>query len=173
MLLLLLLSTLYSLLLSTTTQHYLLLPTTTHYNLLPTTYYLLPTTYSYYYYCYHYYDYYYYHYHYHYYYYYDSLLRLTSQRKFRRNFRVTDIQQLFNHHSSYTTHQISWQVQQFVNLHVQISWQVQYKMRFREIADARNAVFFNRTGGFEPGKSSSAERLLRDGLGSCSVGRPF
>ena len=31
-------------------------------------------------------------------------------------------------------------------------------MRFREIADARNAVFFNRTGGFEPGKSSSAER---------------
>ena len=97
----------------------------------------------------------------------------TSQRKFRRNFRVTDIQQLFNHHSSYTTHQISWQVQQFVNLHVQISWQVQYKMRFREIADARNAVFFNRTGGFEPGKSSSAERLLRDGLGSCSVGRPL
>ena len=95
------------------------------------------------------------------------------QRKFRRNFRVTDIQQLFNHHSSYTTHQISWQVQQFVNLHVQISWQVQYKMRFREIADARNAVFFNRTGGFEPGKSSSAEQLLRDGLGSCSVGRPF
>ena len=94
------------------------------------------------------------------------------QRKFSlQNFRVTDIQQLFNHHSSYTTHQISWQVQQFVNLHVQISWQVQYKMRFREIADARNAVFFNRTGGFEPGKSSSAERLLRDGLGSWSVGR--
>ena len=30
-----------------------------------------------------------------------------------------------------------------VNLHVQISWQAQYKMRFREIADARNAVFFN------------------------------
>ena len=81
----------------------------------------------------------------------------TDQRKFRRNFRVTDIQQLFNHHSSYTTHQISWQVQQFVNLHVQISWQAQYKMRFREIADARNAVFFNRTGGFEPGKSSSAD----------------
>ena len=95
---------------------------------------------------------------------------IYDQRKFRRNFRVTDIQQLFNHHSSYTTHQISWQVQQFVNLHVQISWQVQYKMRFREIADARNAVFFNRTGGFEPGKSSSAERLLR---GSCSVGRPL
>ena len=41
-------------------------------------------------------------------------------------------------------------------------------MRFREIADARNAVFFNRTGGFEPGKSSSAERRLRDGLGSWS-----
>ena len=35
-------------------------------------------------------------------------------------------------------------------------------------ADARNAVFFNRTGGFEPGKSSSAERRLRDGLGSRS-----
>ena len=64
--------------------------------------------------------------------------------------------------------QISWQVQHFVNLHVQISWQAQYKMRFREIADARNAVFFNRTGGFEPGKSSSAERRLRDGLGSWS-----
>ena len=64
--------------------------------------------------------------------------------------------------------QISWQVQHFVNLHVQISWQVQYKMRFREIADARNAVFFKRTGGFEPGKSSSAERRLRDGLGSWS-----
>ena len=60
-----------------------------------------------------------------------------------------------------------------MNLHVQISWQVHYKMRFREIADARNAAFFNRTGGFEPGKSSSAERLLRDGLGSCSVGRPL
>ena len=94
---------------------------------------------------------------------------------------------LIIHHSSYTTHQISWQVQQFVNLHVQISWQVQhfvnlqvqiswqvqYKMRFREIADARKAVFFNRTGGFEPGKSSSAERRLRDGLGSWSVGRPL
>ena len=69
--------------------------------------------------------------------------------------------------------QISWKVQHFVNLQVQISWQVQYKMRFREIADARNAVFFNRTGGFEPGKSSSAERRLRDGLGSWSDGRPF
>ena len=69
--------------------------------------------------------------------------------------------------------QISWQVQHFVNLQVQISWQVQYKMRFREIADARNAAFFNRTGGFEPGKSSSAERRLRDGLGSWSVGRPL
>ena len=93
-----------------------------------------------------------------------------DQRKFSvQNFRVTDIQQLFNHHSSYTTHQISWQVQHFVNLQVQISWPVQYKMRFREIADARNAVFFNRTGGFEPGKSSSAERRLRDGLGSRSL----
>ena len=29
-------------------------------------------------------------------------------------------------------------------------------------------LFFNRTGGFEPGKSSSAERRLRDGLGSWS-----
>ena len=63
---------------------------------------------------------------------------------------------------------ISWQAQHFVNLHVQISWQAQYKMRFREIADARNAVFFSRTGGFDPGKSSSAERRLRDGLGSFS-----
>ena len=41
-------------------------------------------------------------------------------------------------------------------------------MRFREIADARNAVFFNRKGGFEAGKSSFAERRVRDGLGSCS-----
>ena len=55
-----------------------------------------------------------------------------------------------------------------VNLHAQISWQVQYKMRFREIADARNAAFFYGTGGFEPGKSSSAERRLRDGFGSWS-----
>ena len=43
--------------------------------------------------------------------------------------------------------QSSWQAQHFVNLQVQISWQAQYKMRFREIADARNAVFFDRTGG--------------------------
>ena len=64
--------------------------------------------------------------------------------------------------------QISWQAQHFVNLQVQISWQAQYKMRFGEIADARNAVFFNRTGGFKPGKSSSAERRVRDGLGSFS-----
>ena len=56
--------------------------------------------------------------------------------------------------------QISWQVQRFVNLQVQISWQAQYKMRFREIADA-------------PGKTSSAERRLRDGLGSWSVVRPL
>ena len=41
-------------------------------------------------------------------------------------------------------------------------------MRFGEIADARNAAFFNRTGGFKPGKSSSAERRVRDGLGSFS-----
>ena len=54
----------------------------------------------------------------------------------------------------------SWQAQDFVNLHVQISWQTQYKMRFREIAHGRSAVFFNRTGGFEPGKSGSAERRL-------------
>ena len=64
--------------------------------------------------------------------------------------------------------QISWQAQPFVNLQVQISWQAQYKMRFGEIADARNAVFFHRTGGFKPGKSSSAERRVRDGLGSFS-----
>ena len=63
---------------------------------------------------------------------------------------------------------ISWQAQHFVNLHVQISWQAQYKMRFREIADARNDALFNRAAGSEPGKSSSAERRLRDGLGSCS-----
>ena len=55
-----------------------------------------------------------------------------------------------------------------MNLQVQISWQAQYKMRFGEIADERNAVFFNRTGGFKPGKSSSAERRVRDGLGSFS-----
>ena len=160
------------------------------------------------------------------------------QRKFSvQNFRVTDIQQLFNHHSSYTTHhtplithhssytthhtpliihhsphttdhtpliihhssytthhtpliihrsytssgfnssssrqlqlqvQIAWQVQHFVNLHVQISWQAQYKMRCGEIANARNAVFFNGTGGSEAGKSRFAERRVRDGLGSCS-----
>ena len=33
---------------------------------------------------------------------------------------------------------------------------------------SRNAVFFNGTGGSEAGKSRSAERRLRDGLGSCS-----
>ena len=64
--------------------------------------------------------------------------------------------------------QISWQAQHFVHLHVQISWQAQYKMRCGEIAKARNAVFFNGTGGSEAGKSRSAERRLRDGLGSCS-----
>ena len=63
--------------------------------------------------------------------------------------------------------QISWQAQHFVHLHVQISWQAQYKMRCGEIAKARNAVFFNGTGGSEAGKSRSAERRLRDGLGSC------
>ena len=52
--------------------------------------------------------------------------------------------------------QISWQAQHFVNLHVQFSWQAQCKMRFREIADERNAVFFNRKGGSEAGKSSFA-----------------
>ena len=64
--------------------------------------------------------------------------------------------------------QISWQAQHFVYLHVQMSWQAQYKMRCGEIANARNAVFFNGTGGSEAGKSRSAERRLRDGLGSCS-----
>ena len=65
--------------------------------------------------------------------------------------------------------QISWQAQHFVNLQVQISWQAQYKMRSRDIADARNAVFFNRRGGSEAGKSSFAERrCVRDGLESFS-----
>ena len=64
--------------------------------------------------------------------------------------------------------QVLWQAQHFVNLHVKISWQAQYKMRFREIADAGYAAFFNRKGGSEAGKSSFAERRARDGLGSCS-----
>ena len=64
---------------------------------------------------------------------------------------------------------ISWQAQRFVNLHAQISRQAQYKMRFREIADARNDVFFNRKGGSETGKSSFVERRVRDGLGSWSA----
>ena len=64
--------------------------------------------------------------------------------------------------------QISWQPQHFVHLHVQISWQAQYKMRCGEIANARNAGFFNGTGGSEAGKSRSAERRARDGLGSFS-----
>ena len=64
--------------------------------------------------------------------------------------------------------QISWQAQHFGNLHVQISWQPEYKMRCGEIGKARNAVFFNGTGGSEAGKSRSAERRLRDNLGSCS-----
>ena len=64
--------------------------------------------------------------------------------------------------------QISWQAQHFGHLHVQISWQAQYKMRCGEIANARNAVSFNGTGGSEAGKSRSAERRLRDGLGSFS-----
>ena len=55
-----------------------------------------------------------------------------------------------------------------MNLHVQISSRAQYKMRSREIADARNAAFFNRRGGSEAGKSSFVERCVRDGLGSCS-----
>ena len=64
--------------------------------------------------------------------------------------------------------QISWQAQRFVNLQVRLSWQAQYKMRSREIADARNAVFFNRRDGSEASKSSFAERCVRDGLGSFS-----
>ena len=64
------------------------------------------------------------------------------------------------------------------DLHVQISWQAQYKMRCGEIAKARNAVFFIGTGGSEAGKSRSAERRLsRVILGSCSgmvgIVRPF
>ena len=61
-------------------------------------------------------------------------------------------------HFVYLHVQISWQAQRFGNLHVQISWQAQYKMRRGEIANARNAVFFNGTGGSEAGKSRSAER---------------
>ena len=65
-----------------------------------------------------------------------------------------------------------WQAQHFVHLHVQMSWQAQYKMRCGEIANARNAVFFNGTGGSEAGKSRSAEptgaRRSRIILGSCS-----
>ena len=64
--------------------------------------------------------------------------------------------------------QISWQAQHFVHLHAQISWQAQDKMRSGETAKARNAVFFNGTGGSEAGKARSAERRLRDGLGSFS-----
>ena len=64
--------------------------------------------------------------------------------------------------------QISWQAQHFVHLHAQMSWQAQYKMRCGEIATARNAVFFKGTGGSEAGKSRSAERRVRDGLGSFS-----
>ena len=64
-----------------------------------------------------------------------------------------------------------------MNLQAQISWQAQYKMRSRmrsrEIVDARNAVFFNRRGGFEAGKSSFAERCVRDGLGSFSDHNPI
>ena len=41
-------------------------------------------------------------------------------------------------------------------------------MRSREIADARNAAFFNRRGGSEAGKSRFPERCVRDGLGSWS-----
>ena len=43
------------------------------------------------------------------------------------------------------------------------------KCIFREIPDAQNAVFFNRNGSSEAGKSSFAERRVRDGLGSCSI----
>ena len=68
--------------------------------------------------------------------------------------------------------QISWQAQHFVHLHVQMSWQAQYKMRSGEIAKARNAAFFNGTGGSEAGKSRSAgttvARRSRVMLGSCS-----
>ena len=64
--------------------------------------------------------------------------------------------------------QNSRQAQHFVNLHVQISRQAQYKMRFREIADARNAMFFNRKGCSEACKSGFAERRAQDGLGSFS-----
>ena len=45
--------------------------------------------------------------------------------------------------------------------------EVSYKMHFREVADARTAAFFNTKGGSEPGKSSSADRRLRNVLASC------
>ena len=164
------------------------------------------------------------------------------QRKFSvQNFRVTDIQQLFNHHSSYTTHhpplithQSSYTTHHtpliihysshtthhtlliihhsshtthltprithhgshttyhtlliihhssYTTHHTPLIHQLwfqqlklqatpapgaQYKMRCGEIANARNAVFFNGTGGSEAGKSRSAERRARDRLGSFS-----
>ena len=64
-------------------------------------------------------------------------------------------------------HFVNIHVQHFVNLHVKISWQAQYKICLREIADAGNAVFLHRKVA-EAGKSSFAERCVRDGLGSCS-----
>ena len=41
-------------------------------------------------------------------------------------------------------------------------------MHVREIAEARNAAFFNTKGGSEPGMASSAERQLRNELASFS-----
>ena len=41
-------------------------------------------------------------------------------------------------------------------------------MRCGEIANARNAVFFNGIDGSEAGKLRFAERRVRDGLGLCS-----
>ena len=60
--------------------------------------------------------------------------------------------------------QISWQAQHFVKLHVQISWQAQHFVKLH----VQVAAQYNRTGGFEPGKSSSAEGHSRVTVGSWS-----
>ena len=65
----------------------------------------------------------------------------------------------------------SWQVQHFVKLHVQISWQAHTKC-IVEIVNARNAVFFHGTDGSEAGKSRFEKRQVRDGLGSHSDHAP-
>ena len=91
-----------------------------------------------------------------------SSVNSSSSNKLLVSIALAPVSSGFNSSSSRQLQlqvQISWQVQHFVNLHVQISWHSTY---------ARNAVFFNGTGGSEAGKSRSAERRLRDGLGSFS-----